>query len=271
MKCRHKLILFFLPCILYSQALQKIEILPQKRIVPIFTADAVAHRMGVTSINIGRRVSISLGNILPVLDLVVYDQKLRLNLGGSVHAELEPDDRASLVTTDYFVDYILVDIPFTNDFILRMGAGHSSHHLSDNWFELLQKTKSLVYSKDYVRLFVVKKIPSLNLFVYVGAVYSYYFVVDQEIFRPWALQCGGEKDIASYYNDMLTLYGAFDIKVRQESSFAATHNYQFGLRLQNHSERSLRLAYQFRTGIDERGQYYTERRSFHGLSLFIDI
>ena len=271
MKYRHILLLSIFPCLLQSQALQKFELFPRQPIAPLFTADATAHRIGVTSINLSRRVSVSLGNLLPVANVTVYGQPLGIAVGGSIHAELEPDEMASLVTTDFFVDYLLVDIPFTPDWILRMGVGHSSHHLSDNWYELLQKTSSLTYSKDYSQLFVVRKIPAYNLFLYGGVTYAYAFIVNTEISPPWLLQCGGEKDLASYFDDMLSLYCAIDIKLRQEASFGATQSYQLGLQFKNNNERNLRLAYQFRSGLDERGQFYNERRSFHGVSLYVEL
>ena len=271
MKLSIVFVVTFFPCFLQSQVLNRFEVLPQQKIVPVFTADATAHRLGVTAMSINRRVSVSLGNIVPIADVEVYGQPLRIGVGASIHAEIEPDKKANLVTTDYIIDYALLDIPFANDWILRTGVGHASHHLSDDWYELLNKTSALKYSKDYVQLFVVKKIPEYNLFVYGGAIYTYNFIVNHEIHLPWMLQCGGEQVLASYVDNMLALYCALDMKVRQEASFASTQSYQFGVRIQNTTERTLRLAYQFRNGIDERGQFYTGRRSFHGLSLFAEF
>jgi hypothetical protein len=243
----------FLPYILHAQVLQKFEFLPRQEIVPLLTADATAHRMGVTSIDLSRRISVSLGNVLPVADFMVENQMFRIGVAGSIHAELAPDDKASLITTDFFVDYLLVDIPLIEDWILRMGVGHSSHHLSDNWFERLGKTSSLVYSRDYWQLFVVRKILLPNLFLYGGATYTYAFIINNEISRPWMIQCGGEQEFSSFLEHTMVLYGAVDVKVRQEASFATIQSYQVGMKFQNDTYRTVRLAYQFRNGVDERG------------------
>jgi hypothetical protein len=50
-------------------------------------------------------------------------------------------------------------------------------------------------------------------------------------------------------------YCGFDIKFREESNCATTQNYQFGVKFLNDGSYTLRLALDFRTGIDERGQY----------------
>lgn len=71
----------------------------------------------------------------------------------------------------------------------------------------------------------------------------------------------------------LTPFVAMDIKWRQESSQNPSLSAQFGLALNNPPEayRSFRLFYNFYTGADSRGQFYSLRYTSHALGIEMQI
>jgi len=69
----------------------------------------------------------------------------------------------------------------------------------------------------------------------------------------------------------LIAYCGFDVKFRQESNFATTQNYQLGVKFLNDSSYTVRVALDFRTGIDERGQFIQNRDRWAMIAVYIDI
>jgi len=62
-----------------------------------------------------------------------------------------------------------------------------------------------------------------------------------------------------------------DLKWKSEVAWASTQSYQCGLKLFPRNERNLRLAYTYRTGIDDRGQFFRERTDISQLGLYLDF
>ncbi|MBI2429597.1 MAG: hypothetical protein HYV29_12540 [Ignavibacteriales bacterium] len=62
-----------------------------------------------------------------------------------------------------------------------------------------------------------------------------------------------------------------DIKFRGELEYGSTQSYQVGVKSQNQNQRAVRFAYTFRTGLEERGQFYNQRNVFHTIGLFFDF
>ncbi len=269
---RKKLLFLTIICSIkiFPQTFQFNALFPDSHFVQTFTADAQYHRMEAASLLTKNRTIANIGAIVPVFNLTLLHLPIQLSIGGSSHIELEPDERANLVTTDFYVNYCLADILFNKNSSLRIGAGHSSHHFSDNWYEFTKTKKSLIYSKDYVQLFYIHLFSSYSLQFYFGTTYSYYFIINRETFHPWAPQIGFDWDVKKI-SEQASLYSAADIKLRHEVQFASTQNFQIGARWKNGKRFSARLAYQFRNGIDERGQYFSHRRRFHSIGLFFDL
>jgi hypothetical protein len=71
--------------------------------------------------------------------------------------------------------------------------------------------------------------------------------------------------------DSCSLYGAFNLRFRQEFQFAATQNYQVGLEFASESGRILRAALDLQTGKDNRGQFYDKPLDIATIGLYFDI
>jgi hypothetical protein len=126
------------------------------------------------------------------------------------------------------------------------------------------------YIRDYWEVFAVYRFEELKGFVYGGAYYNYTYLIEREINKPWLFEMGGEFLQTPIVEDVFA-YGGIDIKLRNESHYATTQNYQIGVRYLNGNGYSLRLALNFRTGVDERGQFVKQHDRFTMLAAYIDI
>jgi hypothetical protein len=210
-----------------------------------------------------------MGSMIPVIGIERDGINAQASFGASVHFELRPIGQAQISSNDYYIDFLLLDIAAGNDQFIRFVTGHTSHHLSDNWYERLQLTGSVRYSRDYVKLFYIYNNTSGSMF-YLGADYAYIFTIGQKISKPWTLQGGGEAMVKEIYPS-IHLYIAADIKVRQEAGFAATNTLQAGVTMPIRRHQAVRLAYQFRSGLDERGQFFPQHRSLSTIGLYFEL
>jgi hypothetical protein len=71
--------------------------------------------------------------------------------------------------------------------------------------------------------------------------------------------------------DSVNLYGAFNLRFRQEFQFATTQNYQVGLEFASQNGRVLRAALDFQTGKDNRGQFYDKPLDIATIGLYFDL
>jgi len=244
---------------LSAQIFDRVHFFPDTTFVSPFSADAHAHRIAVENILFTKNVRSSIGGMFPVLNIELPHRTVQATFGGSVHFELRPNGQAHIVSNDYYVDYLLLDVPWSDDLFIRFVTGHTSHHLSDNWYERLKLTSAIRYSRDYVKLFCIYE-ENFNQQFYLGADYAYIFTVGGlRVQRPWTFQTGGKWPITQWL-DVVTLYGAADIKLRQEAGFAATNTVQLGCAVPMQQGRVLRLALQYRRGLEERGQFFPQHR-----------
>ncbi|MDD8018307.1 MAG: hypothetical protein PHP42_08025, partial [Bacteroidota bacterium] len=146
-------IMFFSSLNLYAQVLDRIHFFPEQKFVPVFTADQYAHHMVIENILLSKNLRGSLGGIFPAFNLDVLGTTVQASLGSSIHFEVRPHGQAHVVSTDFYVDYLLLDIPLQKNYYVRLGTGHTSHHLSDNWYEQLQLTHAVHYSRDYIQTY----------------------------------------------------------------------------------------------------------------------
>lgn len=253
--------------ILTAQVLKKIYFFPETTFVSPFSADAHSHRMMVENILFTRNVRASLGGMFPIFNVDLFGTAAQAGFGASVHFELHPIGQAQIVSNDYYVDFIVLDVPLNEHFFGRFVSGHTSHHLSDNWYQRLNLTTSLRYSRDYLKLFFIyEKNPNEQF--YFGTDYGYVFTIGRRISKPWTFQTGGKIAFGELFQ-FCTIYGAVDSKIREEADFAATNSLQVGISVPMKNAKILRISVQYRFGLDERGQFSPQHRevSTFGISI----
>ncbi|NUN68382.1 MAG: DUF1207 domain-containing protein [Bacteroidetes bacterium] len=235
-----------------------LQVFPESSYISPFAAETHAHRLRAENIALTKNVRASMGGIIPVFGVSLFGTEMQASLGASVHFELRPNGQAHVVSNDYYVDYLLLDIRLAQDWYTRFVTGHTSHHLSDNTYERLQLTQAFTYSRDYVKLFAVYERGKNEQF-YLGADYAYIMTIGYRLSKPWILQTGGKVPLGSVFG-FLSLFGAADVVLRQDAGFAATNTLQFGCTLPMQQGRLLRFALQYRKGLDERGQFLPQHR-----------
>lgn len=266
-------ILLFLLCFAcgFSQItlFDRIRLFPDSQYVPAFSADGTSHVMSLETIELTRKFKASMGTIFPVADVHLFGAVAQLSAGGSVHFEVSPAGQAHILSDEYYIDYLIIDIPLAQKYFLRFAGGHTSHHLSDNWYEELHLSSAFHYARDYVKLYCVYT-DANRLLLYAGANYGYIVTIKHRIAKPWHLHAGGEIGIAQLW-DAIQLYYAGDVKVRQEADFSATISHQIGFKFTTDNSRNLRAAFQFRYGLDERGQFFPQHRRLSTVGIYFDL
>jgi hypothetical protein len=247
-----------------------ITFLPIEKRTTVFSADGNAHRISYNKLTNRGSLIGSMGGIFPVANISLFDVDAQLSLASSVYTFLNNAGiRFQIVNVDFFVD-VFADISLSQLSTLRIGGGHTSQHLSDDAFESLGFTRSVNYARDYYQLFVIHRVPAIRGFVYGGAYYTHSFLVDTRIDGQWLFQAGGEFLNMTVYGPV-QCYGAVDVKVRGELEFGSTQSYQAGIKIANTALTAIRLAYTFRTGIEDRGQFYNQRNDYHTVGMFFDL
>jgi hypothetical protein len=226
--------------------------------------------VNVENILFTKNVRATMGGMFPMVNIDLFETTIQAAISGSIHFELSPYGQAHIISNDYYVDYVTVSVPLTKQYFAQGIAGHTSHHLSDNWYERLKLTSAIRYSRDYIKLFLVRE-ADMNDQFYFGADYAYIFTVNgRRINKRWTVQTGGKISLADLYTN-ITLYVAADCKIRQEANFAATNTIQFGVATPMQQGKILRISYQFRTGLDERGQFYPQHRMLNTVGFTIEL
>lgn len=243
--------------------------LPNEKFMPVFAANATAHRMSLTRILKNNQYIGGMGGYFPVLNAAISGEEFQFGIGGTIYTQLlRSRTHLEVVNADFYVD-VLTDYRVDDQRVLRFGIGHTSQHLVDDAIEILGYQHSINYVRDYLQVFLVQDVPLINGFVYGGTYYHYRFRIPQPGTYHWLFEVGGEglnEEIAKN----LFAYVALDIKFREESNFATTQNYQIGIRLKGTSH-SLRIAYAYRTGLEERGQFYLQRVHWNTLGAFLEF
>lgn len=264
----------FLFAVLVSQANGQSESsslrwLPSESLMPVFTANSTAHRMSLTRILKNNQYIGGMGGAFPILSTTVADKEIQFGFGGTLYTQfLRSRGHLEVVNADFYID-LLIDYRLDEERVLRIGMGHTSQHLVDDALEILGYQQSINYVRDYIQSFLLQKIEAIRGFVYAGFYYQYRFRIPQPGTYRWLFEIGADglnEEIAPN----LFVYVAADIKFREESNFATTQNYQAGLRLKV-SNRSLRLGFSHRTGIEERGQFYLQRVHWNTLGLYFEF
>lgn len=260
---------FFSICTAQIRILDHVYLFPDTQFVPTFTADGTAHQMRIETIEFTRNMRASMGTMFPLVDIDLFDVTVQAGVGASVHFEVRPMGQAHIVSDEYFVDYLILDVPVAKNYFMRFAGGHTSHHLSDNWYERLHLSEAFHYSRDYVKLFGVYS-NRHGFLLYAGVNYGYIVTIKQRIAKPWNFQAGAEAELTEIF-DVLRLFYAFDGKMKQEAGFAATLSHQLGTKFIFSSARNLRIAFQYRHGLDERGQFFPHHRTVTTFGIYFDM
>ncbi|MBI5472674.1 MAG: DUF1207 domain-containing protein [Ignavibacteriae bacterium] len=247
-------------------SLPHLSFFPAKKIFPLFTADGLAHQLSLSRVTENREWIGAVGGSVPMLQLNLSNAAMQAGVAVTIFNRLiKTPGHLTVYTIDYKVDFP-IDFRF-GEWAFRTGLGHISCHFADDALEMFDK-HSIQHVNDYFTIAAARDIEAIGGYVYAGFNYSYGTQPIQ--YRPWLLQCGTTFGNIPVHEEV-TLYGAIDIKVKQEVGWGSIQSYQLGCRVLPRSHASLRLAYTFRTGFDDRGQFYLTKSSINLISAFLDF
>jgi len=236
-------------------------VFPARPIFPEFAADALAHQLSLSRITDNREWIGAIGLAAPVLQ---WREDIQIGVGSTVFNRIiKTPGHISVSTVDYRVDFPL---DFRLDSLrLRVAFGHVSCHYADDGIEQLGHA-SISSVRDYLLIAGAWLFPGGQ--VYAAGTYNYHNEPTGDL--RWYLQTGGE--IAAVKpGPWITVYGAIDLKVKQDVGWGSTQSYQLGVRLFETGSRSLRVAYTHRRGFEERGQVYDDQVIMNIVGVVIDL
>ena len=244
-----------------------VEFLPDTRIFPRFTADALTHQISLSHVTENRDWIGTIGASVPIIGVTTPSNgDFQFSIAASTFNRLiKPPHGLTVYTIDYKVDF-----PFDykiGTIALRFGYGHYSCHFADDGIELLGK-HSIQYIKDGLSLGGSYDIAFIGGYVYAMAQYNYH--ISPLADKRWQLQLGAECGNLRL-SDFARFYAAVDVKSKQDVSWGTTQSYQAGVKLFEKGNRDLRVAYTLRTGFEERGQFFNQEATVNLLSLFVDL
>jgi len=265
-------VVLFLPLLLLHQAAEAeepsstLKIFPGKKIFPRFSADGLAHQLSLSRVTENSDWIGAVGGSIPMIEFDPSDMKIQASVAVTIFNRLvKTPGHLTVFTMDYKVD-VPIDFRFS-ELALRAAIGHISCHFADDAIELFGK-KSIQHVNDYVSLAAAYDVHSIQGHVYGGFNYSYGTQPIQH--KPWLFQIGAEFGNIRLHEDV-SVYGAFDIKVREEVGWGSTRSFQVGFKLFPRLNFGLRLAYTLRLGFEERGQFYLNQETLNLISAFIDF
>ena len=267
---------FIIGCVSVAAAQQEapaapatdVVLFPRDRIFPKFFADGSVEQFSIAKDAISRHIVGSIGGIQRVVQLSHPSGTLiQIGVGATVYGSfIRSPGQLQVVTADFYVDFP-IEFRFSDRFALRTGWGHYSAHLVDDGIEQLHLT-SINYAKDYIPLFAAYDIPSVALTTYGGLRIDYFTIPERNAHTLFQVGIqGGDLPIFSLGH----LYGAIDIKIRSEVNWGTTQSYQVGFKFLEQGSSGFRIAYTYRTGIDDRGQFYQNRTTVSLVGVYFDL
>jgi hypothetical protein len=243
-----------------------LQYFPGKKIFPLFTADGLSHQLSLSRVTENHDWIGAVGGSIPMAQLNLPDTKIQGSVAVTIFNRLvKTPGHLEVYTIDF-----KVDIPFDirlDDLALRLALGHISCHFADDAIELFGK-RSIQHVNDYFTIAAAYDVAAIGGYVYAGFNYSYGTQPVQH--KPWLLQAGAHFGNFELHEDIL-LYGALDVKVREENGWGSTRSIQIGARFFPKLNYGLRLAYTHREGFEERGQFYLNKTVLNLISAFIDF
>lgn len=267
------LLLFFHVCGAKAQSADSTKLqwtmLPEKHLVPLFTADSRAHRLSIQKpLNDNGYIG-SMGGIFPVFSAGNHKRTFQFSAASTVYTTLRRwTDRGRLINVDFFVDFF-GDLKLNEQWALRGGIGHTSQHLSDDAV-VDEGARPINYTRDYGQLFGVYTHAKYNFRAYAGLTFNTNFKTTRSLGPILIPQIGWEHSPVKWKTNNF-LYYAFDIKWRGELNYRTIQNYQLGYKYTIPYKHSLRFAINHSRGLDERGQFYTQTRNFTTFGFFFDF
>ena len=270
---RAMLTLLLLPCLLWGQSPDttrghaQFSVFPEKRLFPRLLADGTSHQLGIDKDLLTRQWIGHIGAVRPVAEVTFCGHAVQVGIGATVHTSiLREPGVLQVVTADFSVDFP-VDIQVSSALTLRTGYGHFSAHLVDDGIEILQK-QSVNYAKDFITLLGAFALPTIGGHVYGGGRWDFHSLPEES--KHWMVQCGFEAGNVLLWPEV-RLYAAMDLKLKSEVAWGSTQSYQLGVKFFERNDSALRIAYTYRTGIDDRGQFYREKSDFSLVGVFFDF
>ncbi len=240
---------------------------PSQRIFPRMVADGISHQFGVSKDLSSAMIHGSIGGLVPVLDVNFEMTTCQIGAGATVLTSFIKRPRLlQMETVDFLLEFP-VDIRLTERLALRTGYGHFSAHFADDGIEILGRS-SVNYAKDYLLLLGAWRILAVDGVLYAGGHWNFHSLPEEG--SRWTMQWGVETGNLLIFPEVF-LYAALDLRWKSEAAWAATGSYQCGLRLLPREERALRIAYTYRTGPDDRGQFYQQRADVHLVGVYLDF
>lgn len=247
-----------------------LQLVPDTSFIPSFTASGTEHRLSYGKCLSNGSFFAGLGGNFHAALIRYHGVECLVTVSGTVYTTLNNAGiRYQVTNADYYAD-VMFDVPVYAHTVLRIGSGHTSHHLVDDGVAAYGPSAAINYARDYYQLFIVRHISEIRGFIYGGTYYTHSFLINTRRDGQWLLQFGGDGGNFPVVSSV-EIYGAFDCKFRSEVQYGSTQSYQIGLRADNAIFHAARLAYTYRTGIEERGQFYQQRSSTHSMGLYFDF
>lgn len=243
-----------------------IEFLPEQKIFPRFTADALTHTISLSRVTDNRDWIGTIGASVPLLDVATPQGTVQFSVAASTFNRLiKPPRGLTVYTIDYKVDFPL---DFRHrDLAFRIAYGHYSCHFADDGIELLGR-RSIQYIKDGLAVAASYDFAAIGGYVYTEAQYNYHISPMED--KRWQLQLGFECGNIVLAGDA-RLYSAVDIKWKQDVSWGTTQSYHLGVKLLERRNHGFRIGYTLRTGFEERGQFFDQQVTANLVSIFVDL
>ena len=246
-------------------AQDSLTFLPAQSIYPRYRADALAPQVSLGKITETREWIGEIGTAFPVAEATGDGWTAQVGAEASTFTRLiKTPGHITVSTIDYRIDIPLyIRVPFL---LARLGYGHISNHYVDDGIELLHQ-HSISAVKDFLEAGLVRDIGLLHGKTYAQASYCYHNEPLRD--RHWILQWGG--DFGNYaIGPSWILYGAVDLKLKQEVNWGTTQSYQAGVMYAPREGVAMRIAYTVRTGFEERGQLFDRTATTSVLSWSIE-
>jgi hypothetical protein len=258
----------FIPALIVfaADSTDAIHYFPGRKVFPEFLADGRAHQFSLSRVTENREWISAVGGTIPMLEARFAGGTVQTGIAATIFNRLiKTPGHLTVYTVDYRVD-VPLDMRFS-EIAFRLAVGHISCHFADDAIELLGE-KSIQHVNDYILLAGAYDVRSLGGHLYGSIYYSYGTQPVRN--KPWTLQIGADAGEISLHKEV-SLYGAIDLKVREEVGWGSTRSFQLGAKLFPRGQYRLRIAYTLRMGYEERGQFYLNRTTLNLISAFIDF
>jgi hypothetical protein len=251
---------FLLPT--FATAQYALTFLPSSPLFPSLRADGIEHQLSLSKIAENREWIGVIGGTVPAARYQDSSTVFQAGIAASVFTGLmKTPGHIYVLTLDYRVDFPLELMCAAG--LFQFGYGHVSSHFADDGLSVLNVPRRHVV-KDYLRTALARTEGLLGGTVYAVAQWNYHALPVSD--KHWMIQLGINSLDFPICNGV-GIYAAADIKWREEVSWGTTQSLQLGVALSGVSTRSVRFALTFRSGYDERGQFYDMRNTLTLLSI----